>query len=67
MEPSFTEQVTTFHKKTKVAESVDITTKLLTATFMHNRINWVIEFLTHGWFSVGICKYEPGYKSHDLL
>ena len=19
------------------------------------------------WFSVGICKYEPGYKSHDLL
>ena len=20
-----------------------------------------------GWFSVGICKYKPGYKSHDLL
>ena len=19
------------------------------------------------WFSVGICKYKPGYKSHDLL
>ena len=19
------------------------------------------------WFSVGICKYMPGYKSHDLL
>ena len=19
------------------------------------------------WFSVGICKYNPGYKSHDLL
>ena len=19
------------------------------------------------WFSVGICKYRPGYKSHDLL
>ena len=19
------------------------------------------------WFSVGICKYEPGYKSHDML
>ena len=23
--------------------------------------------LGHGWFSVGICKYKPGYKSHDLL
>ena len=22
---------------------------------------------THKWFSVGICKYKPGYKSHDLL
>ena len=21
----------------------------------------------YGWFSVGICKYKPGYKSHDLL
>ena len=21
----------------------------------------------HWWFSVGICKYKPGYKSHDLL
>ena len=21
----------------------------------------------HRWFSVGICKYRPGYKSHDLL
>ena len=21
----------------------------------------------HRWFSVGICKYKPGYKSHDLL
>ena len=20
-----------------------------------------------GWFSVAICKYKPGYKSHDLL
>ena len=20
----------------------------------------------HWWFSVGICKYKPGYKSHDL-
>ena len=49
MGPSFTEQVTTFHKKTKVAESVDITTKLLTATFMHNRVNWVLEFLTRGY------------------
>ena len=19
------------------------------------------------WFSVGICKYKPGYKSHDQL
>ena len=19
------------------------------------------------WFSVGVCKYKPGYKSHDLL
>ena len=19
----------------------------------------------NGWFSVGICKYKPGYKSHD--
>ena len=50
MEPSFTEQVTTFHKKTKVAESVDITTKLLTATFMHNR---VVEFLTRG-YKIGL-------------
>ena len=23
--------------------------------------------LPPGWFSVGICKYKPGYKSHDLL
>ena len=22
---------------------------------------------TSRWFSVGICKYKPGYKSHDLL
>jgi hypothetical protein len=22
---------------------------------------------TLGWFSVGICKYKLGYKSHDLL
>ena len=22
---------------------------------------------THWWFSVGICKCKPGYKSHDLL
>ena len=22
---------------------------------------------TDRWFSVGICKYKPGYKSHDLL
>ena len=21
----------------------------------------------YGWFSVRICKYKPGYKSHDLL
>ena len=21
----------------------------------------------HRWFSVGICKYKPGFKSHDLL
>ena len=21
----------------------------------------------YGWFSVGICKYKPGYKSYDLL
>ena len=20
-----------------------------------------------GWFSVGICKYKPGYKSHEML
>ena len=24
-------------------------------------------FSSSGWFSVGICKYKPGYKSHDLL
>ena len=24
-------------------------------------------FWSIGWFSVGICKYKPGYKSHDLL
>ena len=23
--------------------------------------------LLYWWFSVGICKYKPGYKSHDLL
>ena len=23
--------------------------------------------LKPGWFSVGICKHKPGYKSHDLL
>ena len=25
------------------------------------------EIPTQRWFSVGICMYEPGYKSHDLL
>ena len=25
----------------------------------------IIEILR--WFSVGTCKYKPGYKSHDLL
>ena len=20
-----------------------------------------------GWFSIGMCKYKPGYKLHDLL
>ena len=53
MGPSFTEQVTTFHKKTKVAESVDITTKLMTATFMYNRVNWVVEFLNRG-YKIGL-------------
>ena len=53
MVPSFTEQVTTFHKKTKVAESVDITTKLMTTTFMYNRVNWVVEFLTSG-YKIGL-------------
>ena len=24
-------------------------------------------FNHHRWFSVGICKYKPGYKSHDQL
>ena len=24
-------------------------------------------FSSHGWFSVGICKYKPGYISYDLL
>ena len=24
-------------------------------------------FYSKGWFSVGICKYKLGYKSHDLL
>ena len=28
---------------------------------------YVATFGTLGWFSVGICKYNPGYKSHDLL
>ena len=23
------------------------------------------KFILLWWFSVGICKYEPGYKSHD--
>ena len=28
-----------------------------------------VAFQKHGlrWFSVGICKYKPGYKSHELL
>ena len=25
------------------------------------------ERMVSRWFSVGICKYKPGYKSHDLL
>ena len=25
------------------------------------------DILLTRWFSVGICKYKPGYKSHDLL
>ena len=28
---------------------------------------YVATFGTLGWFSVGICKYKMGYKSHELL
>ena len=28
---------------------------------------WLLLFSVHRWFSVGICKYKRGYKSHDLL
>ena len=27
----------------------------------------IMTSITLRWFSVGICKYKPGYKSHDLL
>ena len=27
-------------------------------------LNFVMRY---GWFSVEICKYKPGYKSHNLL
>ena len=27
----------------------------------------IMTSITLRWFSVGICKFKPGYKSHDLL
>jgi hypothetical protein len=27
----------------------------------------ILNYISLRWFSVGICKYKPGYKSHDLL
>ena len=36
---------------------------LLDSQFVRSILIQVISL----WFSVGICKYKPGYKSHDLL
>ena len=35
--------------------------------YFSDLLNEQAENLWAGWFSVGICKYKPGYKSHDLL
>jgi hypothetical protein len=30
-------------------------------------LNYFMGLVLYRWFSVGICKYKLGYKSHDLL
>ena len=43
---------------------------LLQRTYNNQSLHWYKPSLRayyQRWFSVGICKYKPGYKSHDLL
>ena len=41
--------------------------KAQTLTFLYTGFALLVPSVGLGWFSVGICKYKLGYKSHDLL
>ena len=70
-----TQYLATFGKRKKREAEAEALPEAETDEYRHTLVNEakIFNFTTSGlgsvtrWFSVGIFKYKPGYKSHDLL